>query len=314
MNGVTFISSIRELDILKRLQGHPNVVSLNNVIYGDIGIKDDTINKPKKVVQKPVVNPLPNLLQKGQVVPEEPPPIIQKDDQIHFIFEKGEYNGGDFIYARITETLHKMLAMVHLLLGLEYMHAKGIMHRDIKPQNALCFNNKGRMCFKWCDFGLSKPMTKQGVNSCKVTTSWYRAPEVCNDDQYYNEKMDMWSMGCVAFEMIKKEPLLNKAMDDSKAVLARILELIIPDMKGSTRGNLRDRLLSLSYTEIESFERVDGVRLNGLYDSYIDLVDNMLKIDYKKRYSATEALNHKFFDHVRSIIDRTRELFPTRPR
>lgn len=309
LNGVSFIGSVRELDILKRLQGHPNIVTLNSVIYGDPGIKDDTINNRAVVSRK---DPLRDSLQKDIMI-NEPPVSIQKDDQVHFVFEKADCNGADFIYARVTETLHKMIAMVHLLLGMEYMHAKGIMHRDMKPQNALCCSNNGRMRFKWCDFGLSKPMTKQGLNSCKVTTSWYRAPEVCNEDGYYNEKMDVWSMGCILYEIVKKEPLLNKTADESKAVLARSLELIIPDLKGSTIGNLRDRLLNLSYAEIENFETVDNKRINGLYGHFVDLLDNMLKINYKNRYSATEALNHKFFDYVRSIITKTREMYPPVP-
>lgn len=289
LKGVSFIGSVRELDILKKLQGHPNIVTLTNVIYGDIGVKDESINKPQN--------------------------NFQKDDQIHFIFEKAECNGGDFIYTRITNSLQNIIAMVHLLLGTEYMHAKGIIHRDMKPQNALCCNNGGKMRFKWCDFGLSKPMTKQGINSCKVTTSWYRAPEVCNNDSYYNEKMDIWSLGCILYEMVKKEPLLNKTNDDSISVLSRINQLIIPDLKGSTSGNLRDRLLNLSYSDIEKFEKASNTdeRIPGLYESFIDLLDNMLKINYKNRYSATEALNHKFFDIVRPIIDKTREIYPPIP-
>ncbi|KAF5188939.1 Mitogen-activated protein kinase kinase kinase npk1 [Thalictrum thalictroides] len=92
-----------------------------------------------------------------------------------------------------------------LLLGLEYLHKNGIMHRDIKGANILV-DNKG--CIKLADFGASKKVvelaTITGAKSMKGTPYWM-APEVILQTGH-NFSADIWSVGCTVIEMATGKP------------------------------------------------------------------------------------------------------------
>ncbi|XP_077240206.1 mitogen-activated protein kinase kinase kinase NPK1-like isoform X3 [Tasmannia lanceolata] len=92
-----------------------------------------------------------------------------------------------------------------LLLGLEYLHRNGIMHRDIKGANILV-DNKG--CIKLADFGASKQVvelaTGSGAKSMKGTPYWM-APEVILQTGH-GFSADIWSVGCTVIEMATGKP------------------------------------------------------------------------------------------------------------
>ncbi|KAL6139239.1 hypothetical protein ACLB2K_064516 [Fragaria x ananassa] len=92
-----------------------------------------------------------------------------------------------------------------LLLGLEYLHKNGIMHRDIKGANILV-DNKG--CIKLADFGASKQVvelaTISGAKSMKGTPYWM-APEVIRQTGH-SFSADIWSVGCTVIEMATGKP------------------------------------------------------------------------------------------------------------
>jgi serine/threonine protein kinase len=80
------------------------------------------------------------------------------------------------------------------------------MHRDIKGGNIL-LTKEGIL--KIADFGLARDFKR--VNShnftVKVVTRWYRAPELLLNQTRYNEKIDVWSIGCFIAEMFIGKPL-----------------------------------------------------------------------------------------------------------
>ncbi|KAI8004169.1 Mitogen-activated protein kinase kinase kinase NPK1 [Camellia lanceoleosa] len=105
-----------------------------------------------------------------------------------------------------------------LLLGVEYLHRNGIMHRDIKGANILV-DNKG--CIKLTDFGASKKVvelaTMTGAKSMKGTPYWM-APEVILQTGH-SFSADIWSVGCTVIEMATGKPPWSQQYQEVAALL-----------------------------------------------------------------------------------------------
>ena len=90
--------------------------------------------------------------------------------------------------------------MYQILKGMDFLHSKKILHRDLKPQNVLI---DSKLNVRIADFGLSRTYTipiKQYTK--EVLTLWYRAPELMLGTEYYSTGIDMWSIGCILGELL----------------------------------------------------------------------------------------------------------------
>ncbi|XP_072832271.1 serine/threonine-protein kinase Nek5 isoform X2 [Vicugna pacos] len=88
---------------------------------------------------------------------------------------------------------------VQISLGLKHIHDRKILHRDIKAQNI--FLSKNGMVAKLGDFGIARVLnnTMELARTC-VGTPYYLSPEICQNKPY-NNKTDIWSLGCVLYEL-----------------------------------------------------------------------------------------------------------------
>ncbi|XP_064832678.1 serine/threonine-protein kinase Nek5-like [Oncorhynchus masou masou] len=88
---------------------------------------------------------------------------------------------------------------VQICLGLKHIHDRKVLHRDIKAQN-IFLTMKG-MKAKLGDFGIARMLnnTMELARTC-VGTPYYLSPEIC-DNRPYNNKTDIWSLGCVLYEL-----------------------------------------------------------------------------------------------------------------
>ena len=92
-----------------------------------------------------------------------------------------------------------------LLEGLYACHARGLMHRDLKPQNLL-LSHEGSL--KIADFRLARENVVHNRSySLDVVTLWYRAPELILGARQYSCEIDCWSAACVMAEMATNCPL-----------------------------------------------------------------------------------------------------------
>ncbi|XP_060089217.1 serine/threonine-protein kinase Nek5-like isoform X2 [Heteronotia binoei] len=88
---------------------------------------------------------------------------------------------------------------VQISLGLKHIHDRKILHRDVKAQNIFLSNN-GRTA-KLGDFGIARTLSDTMEFACTcVGTPYYLSPEICENCPY-NNKTDIWSLGCVLYEL-----------------------------------------------------------------------------------------------------------------
>ena len=89
-----------------------------------------------------------------------------------------------------------------LVSALQYLHARNIVHRDMKPQNILIGANRR---VKIADFGFARRATESMVMTSIKGTPLYMAPEVVQEKPY-NHTADLWSLGVILFELFVGRP------------------------------------------------------------------------------------------------------------
>ena len=185
------------------------------------------------------------------------------------------------------ETMKKFLR--ELLEAVDILHAKMIMHRDIKPDNIL-IDKHGRV--KLADFGLAKKASfLQRRKSNAIVSLWYRAPEIILGSEKYLFGVDIWSIGCIFAEMLGTKPTFMCRSEDE--VLARVF-----DMLGCPSRTHCPMYLTLPKFQVHKWQQFQKARIAQIYHmaspECLDLLTKMLALDPEKRILAREALSHPF--------------------
>ncbi|KAK2654196.1 hypothetical protein Ddye_014052 [Dipteronia dyeriana] len=232
----------------------------------------------------------PNILSLKEVIRE-------RDDNLFFVFEFMECDLLQIMRSRAEPFSESEVRYwcFQVFQGIHYMHRKGYIHRDLKPDNLLV----SRDLIKIGDMGSAKEINSNRPLTNCVTTRWYRAPEVvlCSED--YNFKVDMWAMGAIMAELFMLKPLFpGRNLFDQMLKICSVLGSPTPE---SWLGGLA-LADGLNY----QFPQLPGVNLSSMMPSAswnaLSLIKSLCSWDPNKRPSASEVLTHPFFNACYNII------------
>ena len=192
--------------------------------------------------------------------------------------------------AKLPEALC-MLYSYQLIRAVNYLKTLKICHRDIKPQNIL-INTKTQQLVL-CDFGSAKRYSSTESSIAYICSRYYRAPELLLQQEYYDYKIDMWSVGCVLAEMWHGMPLFpGQSSQDQLFRIASILGKPSPK-----------EVVAMNPLYKGPLPEVNAVPLSRVLKSAsplaLDLLTKILVYDPKKRIEPLEALKHPYFDQLR---------------
>ena len=146
--------------------------------------------------------------------------------------------------------------LIQMVKGLKALHDLNIMHRDLKSANIFLFSDGTA---KIGDLNVSKVVNK-GVGYTQTGTPYYASPEVW-EDQPYDTKSDIWSLGCVTFEMLA----------------------LRPPFRAENMDKLYNKIIKGEYGKIS--ERYS--------DDIKEIIKLLLKVNPKERPSCAQILNHE---------------------
>mmetsp|Transcript_36565 Transcript_36565/g.53681 ORF Transcript_36565/g.53681 Transcript_36565/m.53681 type:complete len:481 (-) Transcript_36565:499-1941(-) len=190
------------------------------------------------------------------------------------------------------------LYLYQLSRALAHIHALGICHRDIKPQNLLVDPRNQQL--KLCDFGSAKALVKGEPNVSYICSRYYRAPELIFGSTDYSTAIDIWSQGCVGAELLIGQPLFPG--DSGVDQLVEIIKVL------GTPTREEISAMNSNYTEFK-FPQIKACQWRKVFRSKtpeeaMDFIGSTLAYAPDRRVKPLEGCAHTFFDELRD--ERTR--------
>lgn len=195
--------------------------------------------------------------------------VYEDETHIHMVMEC--MDGGELLdrlraRQRYTDEQSKH-AIWQILLAVNYLHGRKIVHKDLKLQNFLYQSPEPSETLKLIDFGFSQVWVQSDkeMNRC-VGTLAYSAPEVLK--QRYTSQCDLWSIGVILFVLLVGHMPFG---GDETAMTEAI-------------GSGKMKWHAASWKDV--------------HDDSIDLVKSLLRVDPDARPTAQQALEHKWFSSL----------------
>lgn len=261
------IRMLREVKCLRHLQGHPNIVTLHEVLL---------------------------------------PPVAEgRPQEMYLVFERVFTDLGKVIRsAHPLSADHIQWMVFQCLQGLAQCHGAGVLHRDLKPDNLLLEQD---CTLKITDFGLAVGESDPSASlSNYVVTRWYRSPELLLAQESFEHKqlftpaLDIWSVGCILGELLRRKPLFqgDSSMDQLRLILMVLGSPAAGHDEWVSSPKLRKYLSTAGAPKIQLAECIP----EDCGSPVLDLIQKMLAFDPARRPSATECLEHEYFRSLREIM------------
>ncbi|KOS17055.1 Casein kinase II subunit alpha [Escovopsis weberi] len=189
------------------------------------------------------------------------------------------------------------LYMRMLLEALEFCHARGVMHRDIRPPNVLIDHPRRKLRLSGFDFADFHTLNR--AYTARVGRGCIRAPELLLLHDQHDCSIDLWNFGCMLAAMVfRREPFFHgSTAAEQIRRIARVL-------------GVRGLLNYIERYDLDSPEDMDGLaeleerrweelvnEENRGYvgDGALDVLEKLVRWDPKERWTAAQALEHPYF-------------------
>ena len=235
--------------------------------------------------------------------------IKDRNDVVSYIFEYCDCNLFDFIENHrekkitIPENIIREI-IFQIVKGIKYMHSKKYFHRDLKPENILVILNNYRLnnivpnelIIKIADFGTAKEIPTNSNSVFPMTdyvcTRWYRAPECVFRGDIYDEKVDVWAIGCIMAELYKLTAIFPGENEFDQ--INQIMKILgTPTRSKWPWGYYQADLYNI---QLPVYYKKDLKKILGYISKEgVNLLNEIFTFDSVKRPSCTEILNHPFF-------------------
>ena len=174
---------------------------------------------------------------------------------------------------------------IQLLNGLKALHDFKILHRDIKSANVFLF--KGGVC-KLGDLNVSK-VARKGLGYTQTGTPYYASPEVW-EEKPYDSKSDVWSLGCVMYEMITlRPPFQAKSMEE---LYKKVMRGNYPRIPSKYSEDLSDAIKLMIQVEAGARPSCEELLKMPMITKRIEFFNNNKDIDITEEQN--ESINKKF--------------------
>lgn len=179
------------------------------------------------------------------------------------------------------------------------IHARGIVHRDIKLQNVLVADDLRAV--KLCDLGLAMRTSEERPPYAPAGTPGYRAPEILLELPEYDARVDAWSLGVVMAEVLTGRRLFNSLWDPPDEELHAILRVLgVPD-DDAWPGFLDTPFACSSRPELD-LRRPNVLRQRvpetALSDRGFEVLSGLLVCNPYRRLTAADALSLPWFQDM----------------
>ena len=312
INDIITKDLINEYTILKELGcgAYGNVLkvkhNVNNKIYALKVFKNKLVYNENADIEIKILKMLNKELNKNSYVCKfleefsfKGSRIIKLDIYYNNIY--CEYTQNNYNIKDITVLSH------NICKGLNYLKKNRVIHGDLKPENIL-LRNKDSLEVVICDFGLSIIHSNMiPKTNFLIQTIWYRSPEIIfNFD--YNYAIDIWSFGCIIFELVFNNPLFECKKNSILYLL--IIEFIgypndsYLDSKEYTyfcKSNWNDLSKGIDLNnKIKMKQRIDFIKKNNNLNIISTLIYNTIKWNQNERLTIEECL--KLFE-INNYLD-----------